>query len=164
VSRRLVVTTGIAGVLVAIAGVGVLASRAAREAGFGWFAYAPVSQEQLDSLVAVNGARVLGAVLVAAGLVLVALAAGARAARAGARPGSLRGVGVVGGLIVVVGLVTLLRPRTLVALGDEPPVSTSSTLLPVQVVGLVVALVGVLLLAGVLGALAARPRAESASG
>ena len=141
-----------AGVLVVTAGLVVLASRASREAGFGWFAYAPVAEEQLDAFVAVNGARALGAGLVAVGLALVALAVGARAGRAGARSGSRRGVAVVGGLVVVAGLVTSSVPRQVLVVGSEPAVTSSPVLLPVQVVGLGVALVGVLLLVGVGGA------------
>ena len=144
------------GVLVVVSGVAVLASRASLEASFGWFAYAPLSEQQLDGLVAVNGARVLGATLVAVGLVLVALAVGARAARSGARPASRRGVAVLGCLVVLAGLAACLAPRFLVAVGDDPTMVVASPVLrPAQVLGLTVALVGVLLLAGVVGAGAA---------
>lgn len=162
--RRSLLLTAVTvvGGLVAATGLVVLLRRPPGSE-IGWFAYAPVAEPELDGLVVLAGRQAGGAVLLALGLLLVALVLGTRAGRGGARATSRRSVALLGGLVVLTGVVGLARPRTLVVVDTDltfvaPADPTLLCLAPDQVVALGVVLVGVLLLAGVVGARAAARR------
>lgn len=111
------------GVVVLVVGVVVLRSRAA-QAEVGWFSYGPPPPEVLDGLLAWNLTRAVGAVLVLAGLAVLAhllgVVAGRRNALLAARLANpalvLAGLLVVGGLVGFVALAAGDRGEATVAI------------------------------------------------
>ncbi|GAB2581786.1 hypothetical protein [Microlunatus antarcticus] len=106
--RRTALTAGL-GVLVVVIGVLVLRAPAA-QAEVGWFSYdGPPSQDFLDGLVAWNRTRAAGAVLVMVGLLVLARLLGLVAAARGLAPARLGGrVLVLAALLVVGGLASFV--------------------------------------------------------
>jgi hypothetical protein len=109
VTRRRTATTAALGVLVVVVGVLVLRAPAA-QAEVGWFSYdGPPSQDVLDGLVAWNRTRSVGAVLVMVGLLVLARLLGVVAASRGLASARLGGRGLVlAALLVVAGLASFV--------------------------------------------------------
>ncbi|MGI3786459.1 MAG: hypothetical protein ACRYG2_37425 [Janthinobacterium lividum] len=98
------------GVAAVVVGILVLRSPGAR-AGIGWFSYdGPPSPELLEALVAWNLTRTVGALLVLAGLLVLAHLLGALAASRGSAVSAplTAGVLVLAGVLVVGGLVAFV--------------------------------------------------------
>jgi hypothetical protein len=127
-TRRRALLVAALGLVVVVLGVLVLRSPGAH-AGVGWFSYAgPPSQDLLDSLVAWNSTRAVGAVLVMAGLLVLARLLGVVAAgrdlvpaRLGGRALVLAALLVVGGLVAFVVLGRIDRSEATVSISRLRP-------------------------------------------